>query len=200
MKIIDAQGLDCPNPVILTKKALENDKVGGVITIVDNEVAKKNVEKLAKSLAYSVITETKTDSFEIKITKNEDKNTLPEPIVVGEEFDKGKNIVILCSSEYFGRGDEKLGSILVNSFFYSLTEVNTLPKTIIFMNSGAKLTLKDSKILDSLRDLETKGCEILTCGTCLNYLNKEEELVIGEITNMYTATEVMMSSDNLITI
>jgi len=200
MKIIDAKGLDCPTPVILTKKALDDDSIFEVVTIVDNEVAMENVKKLAKSLSYSVKTEGKEAGFEISIKKSEEPEILEEPIVIDKNVGNEKNVVILCASEYFGRGDQKLGSVLVNSFFYSLTEIDNPPKAIIFMNSGAKLALKDSKILDSLNELENKGCQILTCGTCLNYLNKEDELAIGEITNMYTATEMMTNSDNLISI
>ena len=38
--IVDARNKPCPQPVILTKKALEQIKEGRVITLVDNEVAR----------------------------------------------------------------------------------------------------------------------------------------------------------------
>ena len=46
-KIIDARNLSCPQPVVLTKNALE--EVDEVITIVDNEAARDNVSRLGKS-------------------------------------------------------------------------------------------------------------------------------------------------------
>ncbi|MGB4311559.1 MAG: sulfurtransferase TusA family protein, partial [Natronincolaceae bacterium] len=49
-KQVDARGMNCPLPVIHTKKALEEIETGAVTTIVDNEVAKENVLKLAKSM------------------------------------------------------------------------------------------------------------------------------------------------------
>jgi len=38
---VDARGLECPKPVIYTKKALEDNSNGNITTIVDNEVAKQ---------------------------------------------------------------------------------------------------------------------------------------------------------------
>lgn len=53
MKIeVDARGQACPKPVIMTKKELDNINEGVITTIVDNEVAKENVSKLAKSAGY----------------------------------------------------------------------------------------------------------------------------------------------------
>ena len=47
---VDARGLNCPMPVINTKKELDKIEEGVVITTVDNEIAKENVLKLANSL------------------------------------------------------------------------------------------------------------------------------------------------------
>ena len=49
-KRVDVRGMNCPLPVIHTKKALEEIEKGTVTTIVDNEIAKENVLKLAKSM------------------------------------------------------------------------------------------------------------------------------------------------------
>ena len=44
MKEIDARGLECPRPVILTKKALE--ETDEVSILVDNLAARENVKRL----------------------------------------------------------------------------------------------------------------------------------------------------------
>ena len=50
-EIINAKGLDCPQPVILTKKALE---VHNEITVlVDNTTALENIKRLASSVGCS---------------------------------------------------------------------------------------------------------------------------------------------------
>ncbi|MCX7703007.1 MAG: sulfurtransferase TusA family protein, partial [Planctomycetota bacterium] len=43
MKLIDARGLPCPKPVILTKEAIEESSGGEVIRVlVDNAAARDN--------------------------------------------------------------------------------------------------------------------------------------------------------------
>lgn len=45
--VIDARGLSCPQPVILTMKALE--KSASVRVLVDNETAVQNIKRFADS-------------------------------------------------------------------------------------------------------------------------------------------------------
>ena len=42
-KIIDARGLSCPQPVILTKQVLDQNPKEVIITVVDNPTALENV-------------------------------------------------------------------------------------------------------------------------------------------------------------
>jgi intracellular sulfur oxidation DsrE/DsrF family protein len=43
--------------------------------------------------------------------------------------------------------------------------------------------------VEDLRVLANKGVEILTCGTCLNYYQLTDKLVVGGVTNMYDIVE-----------
>lgn len=53
MKKVDTCGMSCPQPVLMTKKALqENPK--GVDIIVDNNTAKGNVERFLKNSGYNI--------------------------------------------------------------------------------------------------------------------------------------------------
>ena len=75
-KEIDARGLACPRPVILTKKELDQLPQGEVRTIVDNEVATQNLSKLAGSMGFSFKIETiGENSFAVTITKGDRKST-----------------------------------------------------------------------------------------------------------------------------
>ena len=51
---VDARGLSCPVPVIMTKKALDRMAAGELIVLVDEEVARENVSRLARSQHCSV--------------------------------------------------------------------------------------------------------------------------------------------------
>lgn len=62
MKQIDARGLSCPQPVLLTKKAVI-DSPKAICVIVDNTTAKNNVERFLKSLNYSIKAEEKNSDI-----------------------------------------------------------------------------------------------------------------------------------------
>lgn len=195
-KEIDARGEACPKPVIMTKKALDKIDEGVVVTIVDNEVAKENVSKLARSSGYEYNVEKKSDSeYYIQITKGE----------VDEEAnvcipDTFKDMTIAFSSSTMGEGSEELGKILMKSFIYTLTESVPYPSTLVFYNGGVHLTCEGSEVLDDLEKLEKEGVEIISCGTCLDYFNIADKLQLGEISNMYTILEKLKNPTNTIII
>lgn len=205
-KKIDARGLQCPMPVIETKKALQGMTKGSVEIIVDNSIAVQNLVKMAKQKQlpfssemikedYFVVTMEVGDSSN-KIDNLSDKEAERE---ISCELDiiMEKTVVVL-SSDRMGTGDDKLGQVLMKGFIYALTELEQLPKQIVLYNGGAKLSAKGSDSLEDLKLLESQGVEILTCGTCLNYYNLTEKLGVGTVTNMYTITEILLSAGKVI--
>ncbi|MDP3388106.1 MAG: sulfurtransferase TusA family protein [Eubacteriales bacterium] len=52
MNRIDTRGMSCPQPVLMTKKALDKNPEGLEI-LVDNNTAKGNVERFLKSSGYT---------------------------------------------------------------------------------------------------------------------------------------------------
>ena len=66
---VDARGLSCPVPVIKTKEAIEALPSGEIIVLIDEEVAKENVTRLARSFGCSVEVIEQSDEFELKIMK-----------------------------------------------------------------------------------------------------------------------------------
>ncbi|MBS4534405.1 sulfurtransferase-like selenium metabolism protein YedF [Clostridium sp. D2Q-14] len=197
-KEIDARGQACPKPVIMTKKALEEIENGTVSTIVDNEVAKENVSKLANSmnLKYDVKKSDK-ENFIITISKEEieegNSALTCEPNVFTDT-------TIVIGSDKMGNGSEELGRILMKGFIYSLTESLPYPSTILLFNSGVNLTIEGSESIEDFKVLEEAGVEILSCGTCLNYYNIADKLKVGGVTNMYTIVEKMKNATNTISI
>lgn len=65
---IDVRGVSCPQPVLMTKKALENNKEG-IDVIVDNMTARGNVERFMKNSGYKVTIEEKEDDFILSARK-----------------------------------------------------------------------------------------------------------------------------------
>ncbi|PAB58467.1 sulfurtransferase-like selenium metabolism protein YedF [Anaeromicrobium sediminis] len=191
---IDARGLQCPKPVIETKKILDKLQDGSIVTIVDNEVAMKNVSKLAQSMAYDVDVKQIESDYHINIYKGS-----MEPMVNMSKNTNGET-VILIGDETLGQGAEELGKILMKGYIYTITEYDPYPKSILFINSGVKLTIEGSEVIDYLRGLEKEGVEILSCGTCLDYYKIKDKLAVGGVTNMYTIVDTLHSAKNKVTL
>jgi tRNA 2-thiouridine synthesizing protein A len=67
-EVIDARGLSCPQPVLLTKKALE--KGGSAYEVlVDNGTAKENVTRFAQNAGYKVSAAEDGDDYRLTLTK-----------------------------------------------------------------------------------------------------------------------------------
>jgi len=189
---INCKGLLCPQPVINTKKYFDGIEEGSAVVIVDNDVAKQNIVKFAKGSGYDYTLAQKEDEYRIEIVK---KNTVNE-----EKLNKEKTLTILVGTNSLGRGSDELGTILIKSYFYALSENSDIPNNLIFLNSGVKLTTEGSEVVGYLKTIEEKGCEIISCGTCLDFYNLKDKLLVGEISNMYTIIEKMNASTNTITL
>ncbi len=199
MKKINALGLCCPQPLILTKKEIENSTEKEFLVMVDNETAVQNLEKFAKSSNLLFNFEKKSDKeFDVFITKTKDYS-LSNPKDFCDVIDNS-NVVLSISKNFMGDGSEELGKILIKGFIYTVSEYENLPKTIIFFNSGVKLTTEGSECIDDLKKLQAKGVEIISCGTCLDYYGLKEKLLVGEVTNMYTIYETLYKSSKVISI
>ena len=105
----------------------------------------------------------------------------------------GKAFII--QSEGLGRGDEKLGKLLMANFLRLLGEPSVKPTTIIFWNAGVKLLTENSVVVQHIKKLAEQGIEIKACTTCLEYYDLEDKIVVGEKSTMGAAIETMMSRD-----
>jgi intracellular sulfur oxidation DsrE/DsrF family protein len=70
---------------------------------------------------------------------------------------------------------------------------------MIFYNTGVKLTLQGSEVLDDLKELAAAGVEILVCGTCLNYFEIKDRMGVGVVSNMYDIAGTMSKASRLLT-
>ena len=200
MITVNAMGDNCPIPVIKTKKAMQ--ALTGPETIevlVDNEIAVQNVSKMASASGGQVSSEKLGDKeFKVTIvmagapaaqTEEEGESGMP---------DRRDNTVVVVSSDRMGTGNDDLGKVLIKGFIFAVTQLDTLPKTILFYNGGATLTCEGSDSLEDLKSLEAQGVEIMTCGTCLDYYGMKEKLAVGSVTNMYSIVEKMAGASNII--
>lgn len=66
--IIDARGRSCPEPVIMTKKAIDNNMTN-LEVLVDTQVAVENITRFVKSKGFNISVEENKDEFKLKINK-----------------------------------------------------------------------------------------------------------------------------------
>ncbi len=191
MKEIDCRGLACPQPVITTKKALDEIEQGEFILIVDNPSARDNVERFAKSQGAMVNVEQRENDFYLHIQKK-------SAFDVAASVQKAEKVMVYINSNLMGVGEEALGAILMRSFLKTLLDLKPIPSKIIFINSGVRLTTEGSEVLESLKVLSEKGVEILSCGTCLDFYGLKEKLSVGMISNMYDIAQSLLEADRLI--
>ncbi len=186
MEKINAKGLLCPKPVIITKQKLDEMEEGTVEVEVDNRVCVNNLEKFAQGQGFDFdYKEFAEDDYLVTIVKSKDS--------VAKEETSGDEFTLAITSNTMGGGEEELGKILIKSFVYTVSQTKPLPKTIVFYNKGVFLTCEGSEVLDDLKAMADQGVEIISCGTCLDYYKLKEKLQIGEISNMYTIYEKLSS-------
>ena len=192
---LDARGLACPKPVINTKKQLDNIDQGAVVVTVDNEIAKENIFKLAKSMNYDAsVLKSEKDLICIEIIKGEN-------VIIEEKSQESlSDTCIFINSDKMGNGNDELGHVLMKGYIYTLTESKPYPKSILFVNSGIKLTTENEATIENLKILQDAGVEILSCGTCLDYYGLKDDLKVGTVTNMYTIVETMNNSSKTISL
>lgn len=188
--IIDCKGLNCPLPVINTKKHFDNIEKGIATTIVDNEVAKNNVVKFAKNANLEVSVSENDNLYHITITKG---GAQLENLKDDKNLKTDENFTIVVSSDKLGNGAEELGEALIKSYLFALSEADIIPNNLIFLNSGVKLVVEGSLVLESINKLKERGVNIYSCGLCLDFYKIKDKVQVGEITNMYAIIEMMNS-------
>lgn len=67
--IIDACGLSCPQPVILTMNAMKENKLLLKI-LVDTNIACENVQRLAENKGYDIKVDKLGEKFQLTLTSS----------------------------------------------------------------------------------------------------------------------------------
>lgn len=200
-QIVNAVGEQCPIPVVKATRALRAMTEPGVLEVlVDNEIAVQNLTRMASGHHLESKAEKREDgtfavTMEVKTPVGETVAEEPELTCVP---DMRGNLVVAVDTDVMGRGNEDLGRTLMKGFLFAVSQLPELPKTILFYNGGAKLTVEGSDSLEDLKKMEAQGVEILTCGTCLNFYGLAEKLGVGSVTNMYAIVEKLAGAGKVI--
>lgn len=200
MQTLDCRGMQCPKPVLETRKYLLDNPGVGAIVLVSDEIAQANVTRLATKEGYDVSSEVMEDHILLTLTLKEGLECQISAAPTQSSSTEAKNSghIVYIASNCMGRGSDELGEVLMRNFIFTLGEVTPLPKSILFVNSGIKLTCTGSQVLEALQKLEQQGVKICSCGLCLEFFDLKEQLAVGNISNMLETIEAMTESDKII--
>ena len=196
--IVDAMGDQCPIPVIKTRNAVSELKEAALVEVeVDNETAVQNVSRFAASKGFSPKAEILGDK-RFRITFEASPVSADPEEEISCQPDRRGDTIVVVSSATMGTGNDELGKTLMKGFIYAVSQLEELPKTILFYNGGATITVEGSVSLEDLKNMEAQGVTIKTCGTCRDYYNIKDKLAVGTVTNMYDIVETMNKAAHII--
>ena len=67
---VDARGLSCPQPVVVTRKKMDQIGKGTIEVMVDTATARDNIERMATNQGWQVEVKEKEDEFLLILTKS----------------------------------------------------------------------------------------------------------------------------------
>ena len=203
MKIVDTRGLTCPAPLIKTRQGLTEAAADEAVqVIIDNKTSLGNVKRYLadNKLTFTVREEgdlayvTVTRGEKTEMSTNEAEYCAPEVAAPPRR----RNTVVAVTSEKMGSGDDELGAKLMVTFFRTLVMVEPAPASVVFYNSGVKLAMDDSPVLDFIKELMAKGTSVYLCTTCINHFGIKDRLPVGSFSDMYQILNLLNDAEHII--
>ena len=191
MDIVDARGLDCPKPVIMTKETVDKGCRSFAVW-VDNEIAASNVTRFLENKGFSVKKEYGETSIVLGAKLNS-KETVVSP-------ERKGSMSVMLTYDRIGADSEGLGEVLMKSYLGTLVQSEKPPSVIALMNNAVKMAVSGSSAFDYLCELSDRGSLILVCGTCTKHFGITDDVKIGIISNMFEITEAISGTTKTIVV
>lgn len=200
---IDARNITCPRPVVMTLEGLQSLPEGETLDVlINDEVAHGNLSRLAEDKGIDLDIEDQGD-YERFVFMPKGSVAVESPEAEASaicDIPATGSAIVAFGANVMGRGNDELGHVLIKGLIYALAHQDNVPKTALFYNGGASLTCEGSESLEDIKELEERGCTILTCGTCLDYLNMREKLAVGGVTNLYEIAQIITNQPGVMVI
>lgn len=195
-ELVDARGLACPTPVVMTRDALISG-AAEIEVLVDNPTSRDNVCRFASSQGCRLEVAEEAGDFRIMVASpGGQTDTRAEEDSAATDK---RTVVVLCE-DIMGRGSPELGKILIKAFLNTLAENDPPPWRIVLFNRGVMLAVEGEDTVEALSNLDKMGVEILVCGTCLDFFGLKEKVAVGVVSNMYDILTTMLTATNSVTI
>lgn len=189
---IDCRNLACPEPVIRVKNAFESLKIGDKLEILVNEIApKENIKRFLKDNGFECEIIENASEFCIHTAKSDELKSTDTSFAACQV--KSKKVLYL-NDDVAGSGD--VGRSLLAKFLGATANLATPPHTIICVNNAVFMTTNRAhQSYQNLKNLESLGVKILSCGSCLEAYGLVDKLSIGQMSNAYEIMEILSSNE-----
>jgi len=200
-KFVDARGLECPQPVVLTRNAMMQPGIDEVHVFVSSDIQAENIQRMARTEGWNTASHKQGNEIEVIATRSgapAEAQAAPATRCASRNGSDAPVVAVFVSSDLFGSGDDELGRILMRAFIKTIKDLEPLPSKVIFANAGVRLTTEGSSLLEDLQHLESSGIQIISCGTCLDYFHLIDKLKVGVASNMYEIAQSLVDADRVV--
>ena len=200
-RTVDARNMQCPQPLVMAKKALGEMNCGERLRIIiDNETSRENLLRFLRDngMAPELFAEGGVYNIEVEKAANAPLLDDTVPYCALEVTQTGPVIVI--NHHGMGSGSEELGRVLLQACIFTLKDISPLPSAILCYNAGVLVATEGAPTVPALADLVSRGVTLLLCGTCVDYYELKGKLAVGTITNMYEILQRVSNSERVVTI
>jgi len=193
LEVIDCSGYSCPGPLIQTKTYYDTAKEGTSFkVIVDNEVSSLNVERFLKQNGcdYEIIKEADNRYliYSDVVKKQENPESSPEKI----------KLLYYIASSSVGIGDCELGQAMLKSLIANINNLDKLPDTLIFINTGVKALAEDEEMQKNVAELIDLGVDTYYCGTCSEHFGVTKRIKVGKVSNLHEIMTLLGKHDRIV--
>ena len=198
MRKIDCRNLACPTPVLETKKALESLKIGEKLSILLNsQASKENVLRFLSSQGLKPEFSELEGEFEIVVLKENNDLSNEKDFVYNSDKNATCKKILFLKADSVGNGE--LGKKLIVGFLDTLKSADNAPSAIICVNEAVLInTNSEHTAHKAMKELENKGIEVISCGSCLEFYGKTKDLKLGRIGNALEILNLLFDKDKVV--
>lgn len=214
-QILDLRGLMCPEPVLRTKKLLDNQPEGAIEILVDSDINVMNLTRLTKSMGLTLEARPNDGGYAVVIQKSGGKENsasagshshetparrgrISEHKSVETKASAQSVSVVFISKDVFGEGDREFSSSLMNVFLQTILQSGHRPQAILLANTGVKLMDPENSVSKVLEEFKAVGVDVFACGLCVEFYGLKDKIAKEQITNMFAICEYLFSADKII--
>jgi hypothetical protein len=108
--------------------------------------------------------------------------------------------VILVPREGLGSGEPELQLALMGKYLGLLLAGDLTPRALCFYTEGVHLVCDGSPVIESLHELEQRGCRLLVCTTCLEFYGLKDRQRAGHACAMPDILGAQLEAAKVITL